>query len=51
MLPFGRCQQPLWIRPGGYAQYLDDTGWNVILNFRKGVASDSGFYKSDPRPE
>lgn len=31
----GLCQQPFWIRPGGYAQYLDIFGWEVVTNFRK----------------
>ena len=44
----GVCQQPFWIRPGGYAQYLDPSGWNVITNFRKGVETDRGFIKGDP---
>lgn len=46
----GLCQQPFWIRPGGYAQYLDITGWHAIFNFRTGHASDSGFSKEDPTP-
>ena len=45
----GLCQQPFWIRPGGYAQYLDAaTGWTIVENFRKGHPSDGGFVKSDP---
>jgi hypothetical protein len=43
----GLCKQPFWIRPGGYAQYLDSAGWHAILNFRQGVASDRGFYKAE----
>lgn len=31
----GLCQQPFWIRPGGYAQYFDFTGWNLVTNWRK----------------
>jgi hypothetical protein len=44
----GLAQQPFWIRPGGYAQYLDATGWNLVDNFRKGHPSDAGFSKGDP---
>jgi len=43
----GLCQQPFWIRPGGYAQFLDANGWEVVLNFRKGHPSDRGFYVQD----
>ena len=45
----GLAQQPYWIRPGGYAQFYDATGWNVVLNFRKGHPSDRGFYVGDRR--
>lgn len=45
----GLCQQPFWIRPGGYAQYLDAFGWQMVTNFRKAHPSDRGFVKSDPR--
>lgn len=44
----GLCQQPFWIRPGGYAQYFDIFGWHQILNFRFGHPSDAGFSKTDP---
>jgi hypothetical protein len=44
----GLCQQPLWIRPGGYAQYYAADGWNVIYNFRSGHPEDAGFSKQDP---
>lgn len=44
----GLCPQPFWIRPGGYAQFLTSMGWNLISNWRKGVASDRGFYVADP---
>lgn len=44
----GLAQQPFWIRPGGYAQYLNALGWQVIFNFRQGHPSDKGFYVSDP---
>jgi hypothetical protein len=44
----GLCQQPFWIRPGGYAQYQDVLGWHQILNFRKGNRTDAGFRKLDP---
>lgn len=44
----GLCQQPLWIRPGGYAQYVSADGWHIITNFRKGVPTDRGFYVADP---
>jgi len=46
----GLAQQPLWIRPGGYAQYFDALGWHQVLNFRTGHPSDSGFSKQDPSP-
>jgi hypothetical protein len=45
----GLCQQPFWIRPGGYAQYLDGSGWNLVENFRTGHPSDRGFSKADPK--
>lgn len=45
----GLCQQPFWIRPGGYAQYLDGSGWNLVENFRTNHPSDRGFVKSDPK--
>lgn len=45
----GLCQQPFWIRPGGYAQFLDFIGWNIVENFRKNHATDRGFFLSDPR--
>lgn len=44
----GLCQQPFWIRPGGYAQYQDALGWHMVANFRKAHPSDSGFSKLDP---
>ena len=44
----GLCQQPFWVRPGGYAQYQDALGWHQVLNFRKGHVTDSGFSKLDP---
>jgi hypothetical protein len=44
----GLCQQPFWIRPGGYAQYFDVYGWHQVLNFRTGHPADSGFAKNDP---
>jgi hypothetical protein len=48
----GLCQQPLWLRPGGYATYLGPDGWHQVLNFRHGHPSDAGFSKEDPgRPE
>ena len=40
-------QQPFTILPGGYAQFFDGTRWQVVLNFRKGHASDAGFYKGE----
>jgi hypothetical protein len=45
----GLCQQPFWIRPGGYAQYQDALGWHQVLNFRKAHPSDAGFSKLDPQ--
>lgn len=45
----GLCQQPFWIRPGGYAQYEDATGWNLVQNWRAGHPADRGFVKSDPK--
>lgn len=45
----GLCQQPYWIRPGGYAIFLDPLGYQEILNFRRDHRSDSGFLKADPR--
>ena len=45
----GLCQQPFWIRPGGYAQWLGPTGWTMVTNFRTGHPADRGFVKSDPR--
>jgi hypothetical protein len=45
----GLTQQPYWIRPGGYGQFYDATGWQVVLNFRKGHPSDRGFYVGDTR--
>jgi hypothetical protein len=40
----GLTQQPFWIRPGGYAQYLSsEEGWQVIYNFRKHHPADAGF--------
>ena len=45
----GLCQQPFWIRPGGYATWLaTDGSWNQVLNFRKGHPADAGFSKLDP---
>lgn len=44
----GLAQQPFWIRPGGYAQFLDAGGWEVVFNFRKGHPADAGFFKGDP---
>ena len=44
----GLCQQPFWVRPGGYAQFQDALGWHQVLNFRKGHPSDRGFVKLDP---
>ena len=43
----GLCQQPFWIRPGGYAQFLDANGWEVVTNFRRAVESDAGFLKAE----
>jgi len=40
-------QQPYTILPGGYAQRWTGSGWGAIMNFRKGVASDAGFYKGE----
>lgn len=45
----GLCQQPFWVRPGGYAQFLDSLGWHMVTNFRKAHPADRGFVKSDPR--
>lgn len=45
----GLCQQPFWIRPGGYAQYLDQFGWQIVENFRTGHPADRGFFLGDPR--
>lgn len=46
----GLCQQPFWIRPGGYAQYLStQLGWQIVTNFRRGNVTDAGFLRSDPR--
>lgn len=45
----GLCQQPFWIRPGGYAQFLANDGWHIIENFRTGHPADRGFVASDPR--
>lgn len=45
----GLCQQPFWIRPGGYAQFLDASGWHQVLNFRKHRPADRGFFLMDPR--
>ena len=39
----GLCPQPFWVRPGGYAQYLSDLGWNLVENWRSGVPTDRGF--------
>jgi hypothetical protein len=44
----GVTQQPFWIRPGGYAQYLNSFGWQILTNVRKGHESDAGFYKGEP---
>lgn len=44
----GLCQQPFWIRPGGYAQFYDAGGWELISNWRKGHESDRGFFVMDP---
>lgn len=46
----GVCQQPFWIRPGGYAQFLDGGGWEILENWRKGHESDKGFFLKDPDP-
>lgn len=46
----GLCQQPYWIRPGGYAVYLTATGFDAVYNFRKGHPADAGFSKGE-RPE
>lgn len=46
----GLAKQPFWIRPGGYAQMLTANGWEIVTNFRKGVASDRGFFLRDPKP-
>jgi hypothetical protein len=43
----GLTQQPFWVRPGGYAIYLDSNGFQEITNFRKGHPSDRGFYIAD----
>jgi hypothetical protein len=40
-------QQPFTILPGGYAQFLTDTGWTSIQNFRKGHPADAGFYRGE----
>jgi hypothetical protein len=45
----GLAQQPFWIRPGGYAIFLDATGFNEITNFRTGHPTDKGFYVVDER--
>lgn len=46
----GLCQQPFWIRPGGYAQYLSEFGgWQMVENFRSHHPADRGFVRSDPR--
>lgn len=47
----GLCQQPYWIRPGGYAQYLDSTGWNLVANFRKHHPTDRGFMYDHDRDD
>lgn len=44
----GVAKQPFWIRPGGYAQFFDAGGWEIVLNFRQGHPADAGFFKSDP---
>lgn len=44
----GLCQQPFWIRPGGYATYMTASGWSQIFNFRKGHPADAGFSKGEP---
>jgi len=43
----GLANQPYWIRPGGYAMYLDTNGWEVITNFRADHPSDRGFFVGD----
>lgn len=43
----GLCQQPFWIRPGGYAQFLSSDGWQLIANWRKGHPTDRGFWLAD----
>lgn len=43
----GVCPQPFWIRPGGYAQYLNVFGWNLVENFRGGGADARGFFLGD----
>jgi hypothetical protein len=43
----GLCQQPLWIRPGGYAIYLGPSGFDWITNFRANHPEDRGFYVGD----
>jgi hypothetical protein len=43
----GLCQQPFWIRPGGYAQFLDGNGWEILTNFRQGHPSDRGFLRGE----
>ncbi|MDE2105451.1 MAG: hypothetical protein KGL39_49950, partial [Patescibacteria group bacterium] len=41
----GLCQQPFWIRPGGYAQYFDlSQGWVAVENFRHAGRDAAGFY-------
>lgn len=44
----GLCQQPFWIRPGGYAQFLSADGWALVSNFRSSHPADRGFLKGDP---
>jgi hypothetical protein len=44
----GLCQQPLWLRPGGYATFLTQNGFQQVVNFRKGHPADGGFSKLDP---
>jgi hypothetical protein len=45
----GLTQQPFWIRPGGYAQFVNANGWQVVTNFRQGHPSDRGFFVTDKR--
>jgi hypothetical protein len=43
----GLTQQPLWIRPGGYAVFYGPQGFDEVTNFRTGHPEDRGFYVGD----